>query len=178
LKELLAPSGLLFVGHAEPIIASKAGFRPTPQAQAFALEHALVRPSAIEKAPTLPGRVDFSLPTNLGKRVAPSDASLLDEARALADAGNMFRSESILSRLVARASPSAPALELLGLVRLSREDHREARAFFERAVAIEPDRPASLLQLAMLCEAAGDAAAARDYWSRVRQTARAGSERS
>lgn len=168
LRELLAPHGMLFVGHAEPLIAVKAGFQMTPEPQAFALSVWAPPLAQMPHRRPVPGRANPSPPPAAVDHASGADAMLLEEARALADAGNTSRSESILTRLIARRKPDAAALELLGLVRLSREDRRQARACFEHAIAIDPERPASLLQLAMLCEKAGDAAAARQYWSRVR----------
>lgn len=103
LKELLTPAGLLFVGHAEPLIAAKVGFRPAGNPQTFAGGRGVpISDQGGSEARPVPSPLGCLPPG----RVAPRpDADSPDEARALADAGNTWRSESILSRLEQACRP-------------------------------------------------------------------------
>jgi Tfp pilus assembly protein PilF len=83
----------------------------------------------------------------------------------------MRESEAMIRSIMTRRGPSAPALELLGIIRLAADDATEAKRLFEQAVYLEPARSASLLQLAMLSERANDLQRASTYWERARRAA-------
>jgi chemotaxis protein methyltransferase WspC len=179
---------VLFVGHAEQFIRAEPLLRPIAAPHAFALERTEgpVAPVAAQRAPAAPPRKRETpplLPTpartiprpGAGTPVrpeptdppVPSGGSDLGAARELADAGRMAESETMVRSLVARHGPSAAALELLGLIRISENDATGAKRLFEQAVYLEPDRAACLLQLAMLSERAGEAQRASMYWDRA-----------
>jgi Tfp pilus assembly protein PilF len=93
----------------------------------------------------------------------------LETARLLADAGRVRDAEVMVRSIIARRGPSAPAIELLAMIRMSVNDAPGAKRLFEQAVYLEPARAASLLQLAILSEAAGETARAAAYWDRARR---------
>ena len=76
----------------------------------------------------------------------------------------------MVKSIVARRGPSANALELLGMIHMSKNDPAGARRWFEQAVYLEPARSASLLQLALISERAGDARRAATCWDRARRS--------
>lgn len=178
----LAPSGRLFVGHAEPLLCSLPGLRSIASPHAFALER--IEPSASESRPTRPlsnpklppafarPRASTPAPPAAVSPGMPREAespATLDDARALADAGRIAESEALVHAISARKGPSADAMELLGMLRMAAEDAAGARALFERAVYLEPRRATSLLQLALISERAGDPRRAELLWGRARR---------
>ncbi|MCC6428450.1 MAG: hypothetical protein IT435_16730 [Phycisphaerales bacterium] len=178
IHDALVPGGLLFVGHAE-MFTGKQQWRPVPAPHTFALERietdAALQPTAVRAATPLATHAHAALATGRDVLPAPTPArkipagAMLDDARALADAGQLRESESIVRTLLAQHGPSAAALELLGLIRMAVNDAADAKRCFEQAVYLEPDRTASLLQLAVISERAGDARRAAAYWDRARR---------
>jgi chemotaxis protein methyltransferase WspC len=81
----------------------------------------------------------------------------------------MGESEAMVRSIIAQRGPSAGAFELLGLIRMAANDVPGAKRLFEQAVYLEPARTASLLQLAMIGERAGDPHRAAAYWERARR---------
>ena len=179
--ETLVPGGVLFVGHAEQFLRTEPLLRPIASSHAFALQRidaaalvpeaparpALAMPRPFAAPPPPPPRAPIPTPRNL----PPQRVDSLDEARDLADAGRMRESEAMIRSIMTRRGPSAPALELLGIIRLAADDATEAKRLFEQAVYLEPARSASLLQLAMLSERANDLQRASTYWERARRAA-------
>jgi chemotaxis protein methyltransferase WspC len=177
----LATGGLLFVGHAEQAIRGHP-LRVVPASHAFAFERVEDAATAADlprggspRLSVLPKRPADAAP---GAESPPPPAvparsaeEMLGEARDLADAGRAAESASLLRALIARYGPSAAALELLGLIGMAGEDPGGARRLFEQAVYLEPGRSASLLQLAMICERAGDTTRAASYWARAGRAA-------
>jgi chemotaxis protein methyltransferase WspC len=189
----LAPGGVLFVGHAEQFIRGEPTLRPVAAPHAFALQRVdgVVEPRGpLGRTPTKIDATEASSkllasvrPSPRPSPVAPTRAvvplaaapsaverrdDLLD-ARALADAGRMAESEAVVRSLIAHRGPSAGALELLGLIRMAANDVPGAKRLFQQSVYLEPERAASLLQLAMISERAGDPHRAAAYWERARR---------
>lgn len=187
----LTPGGLLYVGHAEPLLWAGPGLRPVHAAHTFCLERADARiePRASEGQPRRtpapaarpvtrpPARAASPAPSLPGRAAAPA-APTIEDARDLADAGRFEECETVLRDLLARRGPGAEALELLGMVRMAARDEPGARACFERALYLEPDRAASLLQLAMIYERRGELRRAGVFWDRARRSQPTGEARS
>ncbi|MBS0191812.1 MAG: CheR family methyltransferase [Phycisphaerales bacterium] len=171
--------GMLFVGHAEPLLLHKGEFRTSyrrlTQSHAFALERVDVPPEPEIVTPTrrpamqpvIRPVIERPAPARLEPKSEP--ASTLDDARALADAGKIEESESLVRTIMAKAGPSAAALELLGTLRMASQDPEQARRHFEQAVYLEPTRTTSLLQLALIREKAGDHSGATLLWERAKR---------
>jgi chemotaxis protein methyltransferase WspC len=174
----LAIGGLFFTGHAEQSIAGTPSLRGVPAPHAFALERiepaaaARARPAASDerRAMAAPRRAAApAAPPASRPPSAPAPADTLEAARGLADAGRLAESEAMIRSHVARHGPNAPALELLGVIRMAAGDETGAKRLFEQAVYLEPARATSLLQLAISAERAGDAQRAAIYWDRARR---------
>jgi chemotaxis protein methyltransferase WspC len=201
INRTLLPNGLLFVGHAEPLLCARAGLRPVPAEHAFCLERATTQPFAPPRAshpvpqvkpladlpryapparPVAPSVLTRSAPPASLVPVAPVAVSVVPDmtaARELADAGRMQECEVILRAVLAKHGPSADALELLGMVRMAANDSISAKAFFEQAIYLDPLRTAAILQLAMIHERNGDLSRAETYWRRARRVSdRSGEE--
>lgn len=190
----LAPDGLLFVGHAEQVIRCAVfPLRAVAVPHAFALRpvcgpapaegkagterRAVARGaaragSAPERRVTSP--VPAAAPAAPGIQRRPDES--MEEARYLADAGRAGEAETMIRGLVSRHGPSAPAMELLGMIRMSVNDREGAKRLFEQAVYLEPGRAGALLQLALISELSGDERRATSYWDRARRASSSGRE--
>lgn len=166
----LVPDGLLFLGHAEygPVLAAR--FHPVDAPRAFAFASGAA-PEPIELRPR--HRVARTTPIARppsGPVPAPSDrdsALSLESARAMADRGELLPAVHTAQRVIRRDGPSSDALELLGSAHLALGEIRDARECFFRAVYLDPEHEASLLQLALLCDRAGDCEQAERYRRRA-----------
>lgn len=185
----LAPGGMLFVGHAEQVLRGDTPLRHVSVPHAFALERAgepkigatggSARKTEHRPAPGRAAawsepvrRADPGLTAPAARALpeASMEASI-EGARALADAGRTSEAEAMIRGFVAKRGPSAAALELQGMIRMSVNDSPGAKRLFEQAVYLEPQRPTALLQLALLSERAGEADRAAAYWARARRAA-------
>jgi len=188
IAEKLDEGGLLFVGHAEQMLAVGPSMRRMDAAHSFALEKVKtplqvpVREPIREDAPWV--RPIPVIPrVTPAVRVSPAPAEPpvarerdIDDARDLADAGMASESETLIRSIMARKGPSADGLELLGTLRQSSGDARGAKQLFEQALYLEPNRPTALLQLALIHEKLGDGAQAELLWDRVRRASAAPSK--
>lgn len=178
----LAVGGLLFVGHAEQIVRAGAPLRAVTAPHAFALERIDAASPAAGRTPSLGAAPAFSpavrgvtaarppAATPPPARYGSPTADSLEDARVLADTGRASEAETMIRAIIARDGPSAPTMELLGMIRMSVNDSAGAKRLFEQSVYLEPNRSASLLQLALISERAGDARRAAAYWERARRT--------
>lgn len=179
--------GLLFVGHAEQMLASGPLFHRVDRPHAFALERrdaaagearAVFATKAVRPAASATPVIALRARMNEGAVAAVGgEAESLADARALADAGQTCASEALIRSIMARKGPSAEAFELLGTLRQAAKDASGARALFEQALYLEPARPTSLLQLALIYEQLGEHAKAERMWERVKRGQAEGSWR-
>jgi tetratricopeptide (TPR) repeat protein len=86
----------------------------------------------------------------------------LDRAEALERAGRPAEAASVLQKWAADEPNSAPAHTALGVLLLDRLRLPEARTHLERAIALDPRRPAAAEALARVCLLQGDAARAAE----------------
>lgn len=185
----LKSDGLLFVGHAEMGMRGSSPLQPLGEPHAFVLRK--IVGSSKEKSRAIaserrlpPVRTEpvtnpaVETPTRASTpKALPSEVGTqptVEDARDLADAGLSEQAESMVRAIIAREGTSGESLELLGLIRMSRGDPDGAKRLFEEAVYLEPDRAASLLQLAMLSERAGDVRRAATFWERAKRSGTAG----
>jgi len=185
LRDALAPGGLLFVGHAEPLLCAAATIRPVAAPHTFALERVLegsprlqapLAPPSVQSRPAQPRPPKASpsrKPPTAGPPIVAPEPTI-DDAHDLADAGRSEESEALIRAILARSGPTAEALELLGMIRMAANDTVAARKCFEQAVYLEPGRTASLLQLAIISEGKGDSDRATTLWNRARRAPASG----
>jgi chemotaxis protein methyltransferase WspC len=183
-SQLLAPTGVLFVGPAEQRLALDCGFVSANLPMAFACRKAgapapppsLHRPARSAKWQPFPPPVlagaDF--PNWLSNREAsPAAGSLprtpdLEQARRLADSGHLNEAAAICEAHLRYNRCSASAYYLLGLVRDAGGDATAADCY-RKALYLEPNHYESLLQMALLAQKNGDAAAARNFRRRAQR---------
>ena len=202
LRRLLRSDGILFAGHSEALQFSEAGFRGVGDAGCFAFERpraerpqvakqapapiAAARPQSPAKAVPLPTREQPGAAGNGPRRRAsvkpaarrskraPSlrPKASLDDARALADRGDLAAALAVCEAHLALKGPSAAAFCLLGVIKQASGDMRAARESFDKAVYMDPAHYEALSHIALLCEHAGETKAA-SHWRRRAQDARA-----
>lgn len=171
LDRLLAPNGLLCVGHAEPLDTTDGRFRAEGPAQYFLYRH--VRPLASGGGrPPNDSTRSWAATSNEGADAhvspdrshqgadaprSPAADSGLSAARRLADAGRMADAFALCQRLQTQADVSADVFSLLGVLHQSRHDAEEAAHCFEKALYLQPDHAEALLHLLLLRRQQGDA---------------------
>jgi chemotaxis protein methyltransferase WspC len=96
----------------------------------------------------------------------------LDQARALADRGELAAALELCESYLARKGPSAAAFCLQGVIKQASGDARGARESFDKAVYMDAAHYEALSHIALLCEHAGDTKAA-SHWRRRAENARA-----
>ena len=184
LGRLLADTGVLVVGHAEPAIVREYGFRAEgpPAAFSFGKAGARVRPEAevrrpgaaddyradagvrrVSKvvrqpvSPTLSTTVsDVSRP---GGRPVPG-ADALDAIRRTGDKGDLQEAVLACSEYLRRVPDSADGHFLLGVLQGAMGHRDAAETALRRAVYLAPDHAEALVHLALMHDARGDAAGA------------------
>jgi chemotaxis protein methyltransferase WspC len=105
------------------------------------------------------------------ERNRAGQANELDEARALADRGELAAALAQCESHLARKGPSAAAFCLLGVIKQANGDPRGARESFDKAVYMDASHYEALSHIALLSEHAGDDKAA-SYWRRRAERAR------
>ncbi len=159
LRGLLAPGGVLYLGHAEVLVARGEGFAPV----AGAATYACVPGSTDAVAPRTPARLPSPAPLPRRKEaprtarsvaapaapstpdavpdfapLVPSESDVLARARDLADAGRLAEASALLEREVTQGRPSADYFHLLALVRRATGRAREADEALGRALYLDP----------------------------------------
>lgn len=175
LERLLAPGGVAYMGHAEPLGLGDGHFKPLPPPQAFVFGRAEQR--VVEKPPVPPLSVNVPKahgplavgvpPATLSPPPKPAPPDLLAAARAAADRGDPARAAALAEQHLAARGPSADAFSLLGVAKGMAGDPAAAEAAFTRALFLDPRHYDALVHLLALAEARGDAAAAANYRRRA-----------
>jgi len=185
LGDLLAPDGVLFVGHSEASLLLNEGFKPLRIPQAFAFrrkDSAASAPaaSALPPArPVAPAKTAFSRQASVPSRPSPTKPSpgraaaagpnALDEIRAMADGGDLTRALERGAVMLRQAPPTADALHLLAVISESAGDATKAAGYYRKAHYLEPNHHEALTHLALLLDRLGDAAGAARMRLRARR---------
>jgi chemotaxis protein methyltransferase WspC len=178
LDRLLAPRGLLCMGHAEPWTLLERRFHATGPHHFFLFERAqtmsvhtrvgdsaasgLREPAAKPHQPSHAGRSE----TRRGRRTsAPAAASVpvdrLAQARQQADAGTLDQALQICQTHLSVAKPSAEAYSLLGVIHQARKERKQAAECFRKALYLDPQHEEALLHLSLLYQEDGNETAAK-----------------
>jgi chemotaxis protein methyltransferase WspC len=197
LRRLLREDGVLFAGHSEALQFVEAGFRGVGDAGCFAFERARTEPSQPARAPTsslvrgkpVPRPAQESqrskrhstratartskAPTRRPSRKPASlrPSASLDDARALADRGELAAAQKCCESHLAAKGPSADGFCLLGVIKQASGDSQGALESFNKAVYMDASHYEALSHIALLYEHAGDKRAA-GYWRQRAQSAR------
>jgi chemotaxis protein methyltransferase WspC len=184
MERLLAPSGLLFVGHAETIPSLERWFSSVRYPFAFAY-----RKRSDERRKAAPGssagirmgelrRSPPANPAPVGRSAAcvpvppPRSPGLLEEARRLADEGRVEEARRLCEAALRARTPQAETYYLLGLLYGAETRDDEAEDCFRKAVYLAPDHHPALRHLALAAERRGDPQAAEVFRQRARKAER------
>ncbi len=184
-EQLLAPSGMLFVGPAEQAIVRSLGFeasqsprafrRPTPKSvtgDAGAVRPARATdwpgtysPMAIETHRKGAAR-QAECPAFLPREKSGTPTANLEEVRRLGDAGRLAEAAAACEEHLRLCRACPEGHYLMGLLR---EAQGDTRAFdsFRRALYLQPNYYEVLSHMALLSEQNGDLAAAKNFRRRA-----------
>lgn len=175
LDRLLAPGGVLFVGHAEAVGLLQPRFIPDGDRGSFALRRA---PAAAlpPPVPTPPARPTVPVRARTAPRAAeppaptvPAETDLLGRAERLANAKQHAEASRLCEQALCEQGPSARAFGLLGMIDLATGATDRAEANLLKAVYLDPAAADALLALALISQGRGDDAAAERYRGRARR---------
>lgn len=183
LESLLVAGGTLFVGPAEIPLAMKNGFTGLNLTMAFACRRATEQANA--KRPAAPPRTAkasrrVAMPPPLPKPTPPRGplahasraeapaAVALEQARRLADGGQLEEAVRLCRAHLDQQGASVDAYYLLGAIHDAQGDP-SAREFYRKALYLDPSHYESLLQMALWAEREGDANAARNLRRRAQR---------
>ena len=186
LKRLLAPKGMLFVGHAETglPLAHDLVSAKIPMAFAFRKAEPRLRPARPEAPPARPLPRPFpsrSMPATPwsarpkeAKPPVPRTVSLaprqgIEELRQLADRGFLAEAAKGCEAYLRGSGPSPDALHLLGLISDAGGNPAAAAQYYRKTLYLEPEHHEALSHLALLLERQGDVAGARILHDRIRR---------
>lgn len=184
LKRVLAPQGMLFVGHSEAGLMSAAGlpsakipmafaFRKSPRANALAAPAvpttapASPRPAPPPKTPVKVQRRSTPSPTHAS--LSPSPLQSIEDLRRMADGGQLDEARSGAEAHLRECGPSPEALLLLALISDARGDAVAAQRHYRKVLYLEPANREALGHLALLLKNQGDHIGARLVDDRMRR---------
>ena len=184
LRDLLDEDGLLFTGHTELMAFLEAGYQQVDHPQSFACRKGAPRRESIlergqiatEAAATIqqakkPRR---SAPGHARKPPSVPQAAKLppgiEEARQLADRGEVGAATAICERLLSEGSQDPDVYFLLGVISESGGRLEEGEELFRKALFLDPHHYQSLVHMSLLCERHGDINSSRLYRSRAGRT--------
>ena len=166
LGSLLKPEGLLFVGSSEGGLALSHDYVSAKLPMAFAFR----RPQVARPARAVPRSVALAPPPP--PPLAPVMPSVsLDDARSLADQGQLEKAVAVCDAHLDQHGPSAEAYCLLGLVRDAGGQADEAEACYRKALYLDPRHADAVTRLALLVERRGAVDEAKVLWNRARRLA-------
>lgn len=182
LRRLLAPQGVLFLGHAEAGLTHGKGFTSTRIAQAFAFRTGL--PAPLHERPAAPPRRPMQAAS---RRIPPRPVAVmpqpraaaqrrptpgLDEIRRTADAGRLDEAARLGRDYLRQVEPSPEALHLLGVINEAAGDCAAAAHHYRKALYLDPYHHEALDHLALLLERQGDRPGAKIIRDRARRAER------
>jgi len=188
LRTWLAPDGVLYLGHAEVLVARAEGYLPLASAATYACvttsaegappaapagpvarrrpEPATAPPRA--RAPSKWAPAASTHPVPAPKAPTPTAPDVLVKVRTLADAGRLEEACALLEAEVAHGRPRADHFHLLALVRRAAGRAREADAAISRALYLDPTHAGALLLAAVAAEGRGERTVAARLHARAR----------
>ena len=166
LGALLKPEGLLFVGSSEGGLALSHDYVSAKLPMAFAFR----RPQTVRSPRVAPRPVAPAPPPP--RPAAPvMPAVSLDEARSLAEQGQLEQAVAVCDAHLDLHGPSAEAYCLLGVVREDGGQGDEAEACYRKALYLDPRSADAVTRLALLVERRGGVDEAKVLWNRARRLA-------
>jgi chemotaxis protein methyltransferase WspC len=191
LDKLLAPDGLLFLGHSETSLLLERPYAPLDHSRCFGFRRerrdaGAARPAKAERprrtvraATRKPAATVTALPfrdverrqpvpqQSLPERNAPCE--LLTRAMELANQGHLDEAAQCCEELLNRRQHQADAYYILGLVRQSAGNSGDAEQLFRKTIYLQPDHIEALAHLSVILEQQGDTHNAARFRERARR---------
>lgn len=159
LQRVLAPGGLLFLGHADTISGLEVLFERLPTEGAFAFRRRTENaPTPKSAAPTAINRAPARSSVIRKTKTLPhrrTQEERLDRAKKLADSGSVSDARAELIELLRTNAALPEAWYLLGLLHAALGEMSEAESCYERTLKLEPTHPDAALHLALLVDDRG-----------------------
>ncbi len=191
LNDLLAPDGLLFVGHAEAGLLLNRKFTSAGDPGCFAFAKKVspsmsaksivprvenIKAPFVREMPASRRPAKLALKQTSAKPTAAgigSDArayAALDAAKQLADQGRFDEAKPLVINILAEIPGSAEAEYLMGLIYAAGGELVESSRHFERSLYLQPDHRGSVEHLSLVMDARGKVGVAdrlRDKMARL-----------
>lgn len=182
LSSVISPTGIMLVGHAEHSILPVESFEAAGVRQAFAFRPkqpnsilptslaTIAKPYLNTSGSHQEGPVATASPQlapQPRRSMAPVPVATIEDARALANVGQLEAAITVLENLLPLRPTRPDAFELLGSIQLSLSRLDQARDSFNRVLYFEPDNETALLQMAIICNRLGDSDLAARYRRRA-----------
>jgi len=190
IDRLVAPDGLLFVGHAETSCFQTSRFVPLNPRGAFHFRKvegspATTQEGAVANLPSMvsvpppvqiaPRRPNITRETKQPSSEIPKPKDSIAVARQLANQGQLSDAATICERLLQEDSTNADAYCLLGIVLHGQENLQQAEECFNRAIYLDEQCYDAVVHLSLIKEHRGDSVGAevlRHRAVRIQQQAR------
>ena len=190
LEQLLMPEGLLFLGHSETSLLLERSFTPLDYPRCFGFRRGQASRNdnipggrtRSARAPRAPAtrRIDSPSATVTARPFSaagcgapqpapvPADSeALLSEAFQLANQGHLDEAAEHCETLLQRGHHLADAHFLLGLVRESAGNTRDAEQMLRKTIYLDPDHYEALTHLSVICLQKGDTVNAQRFQQRA-----------
>jgi chemotaxis protein methyltransferase WspC len=179
LERLLAPGGLLGVGHAEPQVLAGRPFRREGAESLFLFRH---EPTPADCGlrivdcglKNLPSNPQSAIRNPQSSRGPLPEEGALARARRLADGGRLDEALAECQASIQGGGPSADVYSLLGVIQQARGDRDGAAASFRKALYLDPDHREALTHAMLLSAQRGDAGQAAALRERMKRVASGG----
>jgi chemotaxis protein methyltransferase WspC len=187
LETLLAPEGLLFLGHSETSLILQREFTPLKHPRCFGFSRGRThrrptrpaarqtnrRPAPQHAAPrehklkATPAPVLQSRSIGANAAATQGHAERLQRAFRLADQGQFDEAIQLCEKLVAEQACQADVFYLLGLIGEATGDMQKAEQMFRKVVYLDPQHYQALTHLSAICEQKGDSQNAQRFRTRA-----------
>jgi chemotaxis protein methyltransferase WspC len=171
LNQLLQPTGVLFVGHAESSLLLNAGWQGVRIPFTFAYQKAqpsiVPRSMAPRSIATIPVRACSRTPQPTDPAPQPIAPNHLAAARQSADRGDFAIAKQHCAQQL-QTTPLQPEVHLLlGQIHQAQNQTSIAEKYFSQALYLQPDCLEALIHLARLKQNQGDSTAADRLYARI-----------
>jgi len=176
LGRLLTDAGLLFVGPSESGLLLDHGYVSGGMPLAFAFRHpaATVRVAKrVRKTPpaVVPARAKEKLKE---ETILAPPSHWIDEARRLADQGNLIAALECCELNLAKQPATAEGLHLAGMLHDAAGHISQAAVHYRKALYLDPRHHEALVHLAVALTKEGDSSGARRLFNRANRKSEAG----
>jgi chemotaxis protein methyltransferase WspC len=175
LRRLLTPTGLLFVAPSETNVISEHGFVSAKFPMAFAFRKdiapgSVTRPAVVPATLPIPRPRAAAVVRNEAMEIAQTaQEGTLEQAMALANSGHRVDAAKLCELHVKTWGPSAPAYNLIALLRAGGGNAVAAIANYRKSLYLDPNNHEALTHLALLLQKRGDVSGANTLRARARR---------